>query len=456
MSIKELQVVKDFAYTKRDLLPVMACPMPTESANNLTPRDINLYENIFNVAPKSIYVHIPFCSHICSFCPYVKYQYDEEKILDYVKYLEVEIERYASTPYLKNSVFGSVYFGGGTASSPSDKVLINILEKIRKSFNFDENAEFTIEANPTTVNFLKLKNLYQAGFNRVSFGVQTFNKHLGEKIGVDPTPEQSVLAIQNAYNSGFRNISIDLICNIPGQNLKDFIQDINSAEKYMVNQISVFPLAIVPKTPLFKLAQTQGIFGEKDINEEFKFYCESVNYLEGKGFKQVNSNDFRRSDHTFRHEEIRYTFFGDLLGLGVGAMGSINSYNYVNVGELQRYKEILSNVNVLPFNAIVKKKKDDLPYQLMSMGLRQLSVSITKFKDFVGKEPSFYFHDILCNLLQKNLINLNKDKIELTLEGKFFSYNIAKEFFPSNAKDGARKSAHSLARKSDLKKEKIA
>ena len=194
---------------------------------------------------KSVYIHIPFCDTICSYCDFCKYLKNDEWVDKYLVALEKEISlRY------KGDEIETIYIGGGTPSSLNleqlDK-LFNILKIINKK----ESIEFTFECNIENINKDKLKLLYDNGVNRLSIGIQTFNKDLLKYLNRNHTETEVFDKINLAKKIGFKNINIDLIYAIPGQTLSELNKDIDKFLKLDITHISTYSLIIEPHTLLY-------------------------------------------------------------------------------------------------------------------------------------------------------------------------------------------------------------
>jgi putative oxygen-independent coproporphyrinogen III oxidase len=437
-------------YSTRDLLPVMAYPMPWQSqTHDCLDRIMGLAQPAPTSAAKAMYIHIPFCEYLCSFCPFVKYPKNEAKVTAYLAALKREIDHYASSTYGQSIRFGSLYMGGGTASSLSTAQLVDLITYCRTRFNFEHDAEITLESNPTTVNVDKLRAVAQAGVNRISFGVQTFNDAIGAETDVDPDGKTSLQAINWALAAGIENISIDLIYNLPGQSTVDLLADINTAYQAGVKQVSLFPLAVVPQTQLFQKVRRGAVAPVGELEHEITLHLEAASLLEHLGFKQRSIPDFRQAPYDYRHSEIHFRWLEDLVGLGAGAMGIVNDYVYVNVGELERYDQLTSQ-NLLPVNAGVKISAEEQPRSAMILGLRQLSLSRSDFRERFGHDVNYYFASLIAALEGRSLIALDDASISLTQLGRIFGYNVAKEFYSESVRQQGQRLAERLSRRNDV------
>ncbi|MEW8988166.1 MAG: radical SAM family heme chaperone HemW, partial [Bacillus sp. (in: firmicutes)] len=174
------------------------------------------------------YLHIPFCEHICHYCDFNKVFLKGQPVDEYLLAMEKEIKlTFAEVPPPK--VFKSIFVGGGTPTSLTEQQLEKLCEIITTNLPVNAQTEFTFEANPGDLSKAKFQILKNAGVNRLSFGVQTFNNELLRKIGRTHCAEDVLQTIHLAKETGFENISIDLIYSLPGQTMTDFTETLKSA-----------------------------------------------------------------------------------------------------------------------------------------------------------------------------------------------------------------------------------
>lgn len=439
-----------YPYAERDRLPIMSYPMPSQAPNlPEVAALIGLDKPAPTPGPKAMYMHIPFCEYLCSFCPFVKYLKDEEKVKIYLEALKAELHFYASTPYFQHATFGSLYMGGGTASSLSNEQLVDIITLCKKLFKFEDDAELTLESSPRTINLEKFQAVKAAGVNRVSFGVQTFDDHVGTQADVAQSSATSRQAVQFAQQAGIDYISIDLIYNLPGQTFDVVRRDLETAIDLGIRHITLFPLSVMPHTRLFRLVKEKQVEQIGKLTHELNLCTEATNFLRERGFVQNSVPDFSLPGTLYRHAHIHFRELEDLLGVGAGAMGSVNKYNYVNVAELARYSELTSN-GLPPINAGQLTPPEEKPRSAMCMNLRLLSVKKAAFRRRFQHDPEYYFGDLLKRLEQQGLLAIDDQEVRLTDLGALFGYNVAKEFYSDEVRLRGQKLAEALARKRDV------
>ena len=191
----------------------------------------------------SLYIHIPFCLHICTYCDFCKVFYNEKLVDDYLEVLKRELNDLNLNIPLK-----TIYIGGGTPASLNDEQLKSLMDMIRPYINND--CEVTIETNPETLDYYKLGILKNGGVTRLSIGVETFNDNILKKINRKHTSDMVKRIIRYGHQLKFDNISIDLMYGLPDQTLQDIKDDLNIIESLNIQHVSYYSLILEDHTVL--------------------------------------------------------------------------------------------------------------------------------------------------------------------------------------------------------------
>ena len=352
---------------------------------------------------KSVYIHIPFCNHICSYCDFTKMYYNEKLVDMYLNELEKEIKL-----NYKNDFINTIYIGGGTPSSLNIKQLEKLL-KIVQIFKLNKRYEYTFECNIESINIEKLKLLKKYNINRLSIGVQTFNEDNLKYLNRFHTREEVFKKVVEAKNY-FDNINIDLIYALKNQTISMLKDDIEQFLKLDINHISTYSLIIEPHTKLY-------IDKEKNIDEEldyemYKFICTK---LKEQGFIHYEISNFSKKGYESKHN-LTYWSNNEYYGFGLGASGFINNIRYTNTSSINEY---------LKSNYIKDKEKmtkiENMQNEMI-LGLRKLEgVNLNTFKEKYHEEIEKVFKiDKLLEegkLIKKdNYIFINEKYIYLSNE----------------------------------------
>lgn len=271
----------------------------------------------------SLYVHIPFCQHICSYCDFSKVYYNERWADDYLKALQYEINDKNI-----NQSFDTIYIGGGTPSSLSYEQLQLLLEILKP---FSKNTkEYSIEINPETMSNEKLDLMIQYGINRLSIGVQTFHDNLLEHIERYHTSQQAIDWIKRASLKGIDDINVDLIYGLPYQTLKDVDEDIAIIHSLNVSHVSIYSLILEDHT-LLRYQNYQPLNDEEDA----LWYDHINNSLKKIGFLHYEVSNYYQKKPSLHN--LAYWHYQDYEGIGLGAHSLQNHCRYENTKSLTRY-----------------------------------------------------------------------------------------------------------------------
>jgi putative oxygen-independent coproporphyrinogen III oxidase len=372
----------------------------------------------------SAYIHIPFCEHICHYCDFNKVYVKGQPVDDYLLALEKEIEMtFESFPQEKMK---TIFVGGGTPTSLTEKQLYLLCEFIQKKIHYDEDTEFTFEANPGDLSKEKFQILKDAGVNRISFGVQTFNNDLLKKIGRTHKGADVFRSIGLAKETGFHNISIDLIYSLPGQTLIDFKETLKQAFTLDIQHYSGYSLIIEPKTVFYNLL-SKGKLPVVNEDIEAEMYSVLMEEMEKHGFKQYEISNFSLPGFESKHN-LTYWNNDFYYGFGAGAHSYVNGFRRSNHGPLKKYMEAIEN-GELPLLSNHEVTKPEAIEEEFFLGLRKIAgVSISHFRDKFACDPFSLFQDEIVQLQNRGLIEIKSDMIRLTKRGKFLGNEVFQSF----------------------------
>lgn len=296
-----------------------------------------------------IYVHIPYCVRKCAYCDFCSVPRDDT-MGAYPAALcrEIELSR-DRLPY--EGPVPSIFFGGGTPTVLSAEALSGVLDTIRRTYDLLPEAEISIECNPGTADFQKLKRLREAGFNRLSLGLQATENSLLQSIGRIHTFEQFLSTYQAAREAGFRNINVDLMHGLPGQTQQMYLKSLETVCDLEPEHISAYALILEEGTPLYEQVQMgRTMLPDEDAVADME--DAGMAYLTGRGFERYEVSNFAKPGYACRHN-LSYWDHAPYLGFGVAAHSSAKGK-----GEWLRW----SNTESIP-SYIKKLQKDKLPRQ---------------------------------------------------------------------------------------------
>ncbi|MEK3853084.1 radical SAM family heme chaperone HemW [Cytobacillus sp. FSL H8-0458] len=373
---------------------------------------------------KAAYIHIPFCEHICHYCDFNKVYLKNQPVGEYLDSLDKEMNlALKDTPA---SRLDSIFVGGGTPTALNGKQLEQLCSTIKRQLPYDPFTEYTFEANPGDLSKEKLQILHDAGVNRLSFGVQTFNDELLKRIGRSHRAKDVFQSIEAAKQVGFDNISIDLIYSLPGQTLQDFKDTLETSFTLDIVHYSGYSLIIEPKTVFYNLMR-RGKLPTPGEDVEAEMYDLLMEQMDKHGFAQYEISNFAKPGYESRHN-MTYWDNEWYFGFGAGAHGYVNGLRRSNHGPLKKYMEPIEK-GQLP---ILEEHKVPLEEQMeeeMFLGLRKTEgVSISRFKEKFGKNPLEHFKVQIKQHTEKKLIIAGEEHIKLTKQGRFLGNEVFQSF----------------------------
>ena len=362
-----------------------------------------------NSLNKSVYIHIPFCDSICSYCDFCKFLKNDEWINKYLIALQKEIE----TKY-KGEILDTIYIGGGTPSCLSIGQL-NKLFNIIKIFNKSKTIEITFECNIENITLEKLKLLYDNGVNRLSIGIQTFNeKHL-KFLNRNHSKKEIVEKINIAKKIGFKNINIDLIYALPNQTLEELNEDIEEFLKLDITHISTYSLMIEPNTKVY-IERLENIDEELDY-EMYKIICDK---LKDNGYNHYEISNFSKEGYESKHN-LTYWNNNEYYGFGLGASGYIDNIRYDNTRNFNKY------LNGEYIKESHKLNEAETVENEFILGLRKLKgINKEIFKNKYNKDIKSI--EIVNKLLNENKLLEDKKNIYINPKYIYISNDILVEF----------------------------
>ncbi len=279
-----------------------------------------------NKMTPSLYVHIPFCAKKCGYCDFYSIAYEEGPAAAYVDALAAQINGI-------NSSVSTVFIGGGTPSALGSPLLKKLLRAARRLAA--EGAEFTVEANPESLDAGKLRLLLDEGANRLSIGVQSFDDRKLKRLGRIHSAKKAVDSVMLAKKKGFADLNIDLIFGAPGETLNDCYSELARAVKLPVTHISCYGLTYEKGTTLYNARKCGNII---PVDEECtaQMYSFAIGYLPRHGFRHYEVSNFAKKGFECRHN-LNYWRNDEYIGLGPSAVSYIGGIRKRHVPDVWEY-----------------------------------------------------------------------------------------------------------------------
>ena len=372
--------------------------------------------NLSTLGDMGLYVHIPFCKQKCMYCDFPAYQNLQDYYETYVYALVQEMDLWVSEhPESKERSIDTIYFGGGTPTELSIQQLQMIIDKIKSIFTIDENCHMTIESNPGEVDLQYLTKLVKLGFNRISFGVQTFDDKALTMLHRSHNEEKAKQAVYEAKEAGFTDINIDLIYGLPRQTLEDIQHNLNIVKDLPINHISTYGLQVEVGTYLYHLVQKNLISIPSESIDEL-MYDTMMAGLKELGFERYEISNFAKGNSYSRHN-LKYWHYIDYLGFGAGAHSFYDGIRRSNNRNVMPYIQSVDRYTMPTIDTetiTVERAQEDFCF----LALRtKWGLDEQKFEDRFGVSVHNLFGNILEDLVTKGLLEYQNGSYHLSSEG---------------------------------------
>ena len=372
--------------------------------------------NLSTLGDMGLYVHIPFCKQKCMYCDFPAYQNLQDYYETYVYALVQEMDLWVSKhPESKAKPIDTIYFGGGTPTELSIQQLQMIVDKIKSTFTITDDCHMTIESNPGEVDLQYLTKLVKLGFNRISFGVQTFDDKALTMLHRSHNGEKAKQAVFDAKEAGFTDINIDLIYGLPRQTLEDIQYNLNILNDLPINHISTYGLQVEVGTYLYHLVQKNLISIPSESIDE-AMYDTMMEGLKNQGFERYEISNFAKDSSYSRHN-LKYWHYVDYLGFGAGAHSFYEGIRRSNNRNVMPYIQAVDRYTMPTIDTetiTVERAQEDFCF----LALRtKWGLDEQKFEDRFGVSVHNLFGNILEDLVTKGLLEYQNGSYHLSSEG---------------------------------------
>lgn len=378
-----------------------------------------------SLPPLALYVHLPWCTRKCPYCDFNSHELNTSiPESEYVDALLADLEQ--ELPGVWGRVCHAVFIGGGTPSLFSPGEIDRLLSGVRARLALAPDAEITMEANPGSSEAAAFAGYREAGVNRLSIGVQSFNAGLLETIGRIHDPDEAVAAVDAARQAGFENFNLDLMFGLPGQSVTGALTDARTAVDCDPPHLSFYQLTLEPGTRFYR--------HPPDLPEEetaWQMQQEIQGLLAENGYEQYEVSAYARSGRRCRHN-LNYWRFGDYLGIGAGAHGKITHHD-----RIERSLKVCSPGSYLrkaggeARTASVRiLSGDDAVFEFMLNALRlKEPVAISMFQQRTGRTLAAV-NDVIRQAERDGLLSVEKGSLSTTDKGFRFLNELLERFLP--------------------------
>ena len=366
-----------------------------------------------------IYIHIPFCVKKCDYCDFLSGPSCPKEQAEYVQALLAEIDAVKEG---KGRSVSSIFIGGGTPSVLDERFIGEILNKTRKNFLVENDAEITIEVNPGTADQKKLQAYRTFGINRLSIGLQSPDDRELKILGRIHNYEQFLETCKCARTAGFENINIDLMSAIPDQTYEKWCNNLRIVAELKPEHISAYSLIIEEGTPF---ASRQLNLPDEDT--EYNMYEATSRILKEYGYEQYEISNYAKEGRCCRHN-VGYWTRRDYLGFGLGASSLYGKDRFANTADMKKYLENSKNPEKIREKELSLTREDEMA-EFMFLGLRMTQgVSKKEFQEYFGTAIETVYGDVLKKYEAMGLLLEKDGRIFLSREGIHVSNSVMADF----------------------------
>lgn len=376
--------------------------------------------------PIGLYIHVPFCIAKCHYCDFTSYPVNDREVENYLESLVREINLYGTALADEDKIITSIFFGGGTPTTIPAASLKEVLDGVRSVFSLADGCEITLEANPGTVDGAGLSLLLEAGVNRLSIGVQSFNDGLLGVLGRVHSAGQAAQAVRLARSAGFNNLNLDFIYGIPGQSLADWQATLEKAVELSPEHIAAYGLQLGEGTPLERMV-ARGEICACPEDTEMNMYRAAVELLAAYGYSHYEISNYARPGRQCAHNLV-YWLNRPYLGLGPAAHSCLGGVRFANDPSLERYSDKLSREEYPVECRTVLSAADEMS-ETMFLGLRLTAgVDLDEFNRRFGRRAEDVYRLEIEGLINKGLLEMGGGRLRLTTKGLPLANIVFREF----------------------------
>ena len=342
---------------------------------------------------------------------------------NYVQAVEGQIQPVVESGWVEDRQVATIFFGGGTPSILAPELLAGLLRQFQKHFSMiEEEVETSIEVNPATVNYSDLVQLNQAGFNRISIGVQSLSDGELLEIGRPHTAADAIQTIADARKAEFSHLNVDLMYGLPGQTVNSWTQTIQRALQEEPDHLAIYELTIEDGTPI-AFQKQQGNLNLPSEDEVLEMMGVTEEMVSKAGLLRYEISNYARPGSECRHN-INYWQNGWYVGLGPGAVSCLGGRRYTGVADIDEYyRRIISGEDW--WSDMEELDREARFRETVVMGLRMMDgISREGLVRRFGLDIFDYYKEIWRHLEQQRLVDVQGDRFRLTHVGMNFANQV--------------------------------
>ena len=371
-----------------------------------------------------VYVHLPFCGSLCSFCGYFReIPAADDTIHSYIAAVRRELTVLAARPWTRSRPFSAIHFGGGTPTLLPREALAALIRDVAAALPLVPGAEITVESTISALADGELSVLVAAGMNRIALGVQTFDSERRRSLGRHSSRAAVLARIAQVRAAGVANLCVDLIYGLPGQTVDTWNADLNMAGGCGATGVSAYPLVPFPSSQLGRQLAAERRDSFVDLATEYALFAAADNImLQTPGWMRFSPVQYGDASCGTAAYVTACGRGAEVLALGAGAAGNVNRLAYLNTPNIEEYLNGWRDGGRWPVTAAQGTDVHDQARRLYALGESTRLVRIPECP-----EPPFV-DEIIGSLVELGLAKADKGVISLTAAGCFWAGNICEIF----------------------------
>jgi coproporphyrinogen III oxidase-like Fe-S oxidoreductase len=376
------------------------------------------------LAERVVYVHVPFCRSLCSFCGYRReIPASPDTVREYAAAVRRQLTVLGARPWTQAGPFSAIHFGGGTPTLLPLDVLAALVRDVVAALPLAQDAEITVESTVSAIEEADLSVLVAAGVNRIALGVQTFDSERRHALGRRSSREEVLTRIAQVRRAGVANLCVDLLYGLPGQTVETWKADLDLVGSCGATGASAYPLVPFPSSQLGRQLVAQRRDSFVDLATEYALFMAADSaLLRVPGWARFSPVQYGHASAGTAAYISACGRGAEVLALGVGAAGNVNRLAYLNTPNIEEYLRAWSEGGPWPVTAARSNDAHEQARRLYALGESTRLVRIAE-----SPEPQFV-DEIIGNLVEIGLAKIDGDVISLTADGCFWAGNICEIF----------------------------
>ncbi|SFJ99360.1 oxygen-independent coproporphyrinogen-3 oxidase [Pseudovibrio ascidiaceicola] len=367
-----------------------------------------------------MYLHVPFCANHCLFCGFYRNKWHEEHSAPYADALIKELELEASSKASQSSPINAVYFGGGTPTALHAKDLARVIRRIRELYPLSADCEITVEGRIFHFDDDKIDACLDAGANRFSTGVQSFNTKVRKRQGRKASGSEAIRFFEGLRDRNRAAIVCDLILGLPYQTEEVWRDDLRTVVDLGLDGVDLYTLAVFPGSTLSKAIDKGACDPAAPLPQQGAMYGEGLEYMHRQGWKQISSSHWGRQTRERNLYNTLIKSGADCLAFGSGAGGNINGYSYGIHGGIVDYMRCLEE-GEKPLSRLHRTDPLSSPLNFLAAGIEEMRLDLGRLERIEPGAGGFRnsINPLLSNWQRTGLI-AGEEIISLTTAGRFW------------------------------------